>query len=66
MSFHLSAEDIELEDGHILKAKLGNGNDEMVDAEFDLNYYIGNNDGAFAWGGESKSLVLCLSFEIIH
>ena len=54
MSFHLSAEDIELEDGHILKAKLGNGEGEMVDAELDLNYYIGNDNGSFQWGGESE------------
>ncbi|KAM7200701.1 Cyanovirin-N [Naviculisporaceae sp. PSN 640] len=55
MSFHLSAEDIHLEDGHILKARLGNGDGEQVDAEFDLNSVIGNNNGNFEWGGADFS-----------
>ncbi|KAF7557891.1 hypothetical protein G7Z17_g273 [Cylindrodendrum hubeiense] len=55
MSFHHSAEDISLEDGHILVAKLGNGDGDMVDATFDLNYYIGNDNGSFQWGGENFS-----------
>ncbi|KAH7120405.1 CVNH domain-containing protein [Dactylonectria estremocensis] len=53
MSFHLSAEDISLEDGHVLKARLANTDGEHVDAELDLNYYIGNSDGSFEWGGEN-------------
>jgi hypothetical protein len=62
MSFHLSAEDIELDDGHILKAKLGNGDGDMVDAEIDLNQFIGNNNGSFEWGGESALLSCCASY----
>ncbi|KAF4980017.1 hypothetical protein FZEAL_3879 [Fusarium zealandicum] len=54
VNFHLSSEDIELRDGHILVAKCSNG-EEHIDSELDLNYYIGNSDGAFQWGGESKS-----------
>lgn len=45
MSFHESANDIELEDGHILKAKLSYGEDEERDAEMDLNDFIGNDNG---------------------
>lgn len=45
MSFHASAQDIRVDDGHILKARLQNTNGEEVDAEIDLNQCIGNNDG---------------------
>lgn len=47
MSFHLSAEDIRVDDGHILRARLGNGEGEHVDAELDLNTVIGNNNGTY-------------------
>ena len=53
VNFHLSSQDIELQDGHILVAKCANSDGEYVDAQLDLNYYIGNNDGSFEWGGES-------------
>ncbi|OOQ89022.1 Cyanovirin-N like protein [Penicillium brasilianum] len=53
MSFHASATNIELEDGHILKATLRNSEGEEVDSELDLNKIIGNNDGSFQWGGEN-------------
>ena len=45
MSFAESAEDIRLEDGHVLVAQLRNEEDEMVEASIDLNECIGNNDG---------------------
>lgn len=48
MSFHKSGHDIELEDGHILKAVLRDADEEEIEAELDLNYYIGNNDGKFS------------------
>ncbi|KAH7019589.1 hypothetical protein EDB80DRAFT_701158 [Ilyonectria destructans] len=51
MSFHLCAENITLENGHILKARLANTSGDYVDAEIDLNNYIGNNFGSFEWGG---------------
>ncbi|KAK4160248.1 Cyanovirin-N [Cladorrhinum sp. PSN259] len=54
MSFHLSAQDIRLEDGHILKARLHNG-DDHVDAQIDLNTFIGNDDGNFQWDGRDFS-----------
>ncbi|KAJ5381938.1 uncharacterized protein N7496_004366 [Penicillium cataractarum] len=53
MSFHASATNIELEDGHILKATLLNSEGEEVDSELDLNEIIGNNNGSFEWGGEN-------------
>ncbi|CEJ94902.1 Putative Cyanovirin-N [[Torrubiella] hemipterigena] len=46
MSFHASAENIRVDDGHILRANL-NGQD----AELDLNSCLGNNNGRFEWGG---------------
>jgi hypothetical protein len=55
MSFHASAEDIRVDDGHILRARLRNENGDMVDAEMDLNNHIGNNDGNFEWGGVNFS-----------
>ncbi|KAJ5494889.1 hypothetical protein N7539_000005 [Penicillium diatomitis] len=55
MSFHCSASDIELIDGHILKAVLDNGEGDQNESHFDLNECIGNNDGRFEWGGENFS-----------
>ncbi|KAJ3546967.1 hypothetical protein NM208_g1738 [Fusarium decemcellulare] len=52
MSFHESAQEIVVEDGHILKAQLASG-DDWVDAEFDLNTVLGNSGGSFEWGGEN-------------
>jgi hypothetical protein len=45
MSFHASAQDIRVDDGHMLRARLSNANGEEVDAEMDLNQFIGNRDG---------------------
>ncbi|KAG7284611.1 hypothetical protein NEMBOFW57_009216 [Staphylotrichum longicolle] len=55
MSFHSSAQDIRVDDGHILRARLRNGNGDEVDAEVDLNQFIGNSDGSFEWGGVNFS-----------
>ena len=63
VNFHESSQNIWLEDGHILHAECGNGEGDYVESTLDLDYYIGNNDGSFQWGGESKStaiLDLCL------
>ncbi|KAL2139448.1 hypothetical protein VTI28DRAFT_5141 [Corynascus sepedonium] len=51
MSFHKSAQDIEIVDNHILKALLADANGEYVEAEYDLGQVIGNNNGQFEWGG---------------
>ncbi|PLB45250.1 Cyanovirin-N [Aspergillus steynii IBT 23096] len=55
MSFHHSAEDIQIEDNHILVAKLANEDGEMQDASIDLDEFIGNNDGSFEWDGQNFS-----------
>ncbi|KAK4442595.1 cyanovirin-n family protein [Podospora aff. communis PSN243] len=51
MSFHASAQDIRVDDGHMLRATLLNADGEAVEAEFDLNTVIGNDNGNFVWGG---------------
>lgn len=56
MSFHLSAEDIRVEDNHILRARLRKEDGEWVDAEMDLNEYIGNENGMIHWDGQNFSL----------
>lgn len=55
MPFHESAQGITVEDGHMLRAELANVEGEFVEAEFDLNDCIGNNNGAFEWGGGGTS-----------
>ena len=45
MSFHLSAEDIEIRDNHILWARLRNEDGELQDSEIDLDQFLGNDDG---------------------
>jgi hypothetical protein len=45
MTFMGSAEDVRVDDGRILRARLQNVDGEWVDAEFDLNNIIGNIDG---------------------
>jgi hypothetical protein len=54
VNFHESSSDIELEDGHILVAQCNDADGEPQESRLDLDYYIGNNDGAFYWGGEGK------------
>ncbi|KAL4947424.1 Cyanovirin-N [Aspergillus filifer] len=55
MSFHHSAMGIRVEDGHRLLAQLETGDGEWVDAEFDLNQILGNNNGYFEWDGTEFS-----------
>lgn len=45
MSFHYSAEDIRVDDGHILRARLQRADGEWIDAEIDLDEFIGNDNG---------------------
>lgn len=46
-NFHLTADipSIRIDDTHILRARVTRENGEHVDAEIDLNQYIGNIDG---------------------
>ncbi|KAK4234513.1 Cyanovirin-N [Achaetomium macrosporum] len=55
MSFHASAENIRVDDGHMLRARLRTASGELVDAEIDLNQFIGNDNGSFQWGGVNFS-----------
>ncbi|KAE8362532.1 Cyanovirin-N [Aspergillus caelatus] len=65
MSFHESAEDIEIRDGHILFAKLTNEEGELQDSEINLNDFLGNNDGHFEWdGGNFSETAEDVRFEI--
>ena len=45
MSFHSTASDIEIVDGHVLKADLTNADGEEQEATIDLDEIIGNNNG---------------------
>ncbi|OAL51445.1 Cyanovirin-N [Pyrenochaeta sp. DS3sAY3a] len=55
MTFHHSAEDIRIDDGHILRARLQRADGEWNDSEIDLNNHIGNDNGNFFWDGEGFS-----------
>lgn len=45
MSFHVNAEELRVDDDHILVGKLPNEDGDLVDAEIDLSEFIGNEDG---------------------
>lgn len=45
MSFHLSAVDIRIEDGHVLVARLRRADGELQDASIDLDNCLGNDNG---------------------
>ncbi|KAJ4379162.1 hypothetical protein N0V86_005205 [Didymella sp. IMI 355093] len=55
MSFHYSAQDIRVDDGHILRARLQRADGEWEDSEIDLNQHVGNDNGHFYWDGENFS-----------
>lgn len=55
MSFNTSSSNIRVDDGHILRATLRNGNGDEVESELDLNSCLGNNNGRFEWGGRDFS-----------
>jgi hypothetical protein len=48
MSFYYSAEDIRIDDGHILRARLQTADGEWNDSEIDLNQHVGNVDGNYS------------------
>ncbi|KAL3483530.1 Cyanovirin-N [Aspergillus germanicus] len=55
MSFHESAQNIRVEDGHRLVAELQNEEGDWVHAELNLDEILGNDNGHFQWGGENFS-----------
>jgi hypothetical protein len=49
MSFHVSAENTRIDEGHLLRATLRKADGNFVDAELDLNQVIGNSYGQFTF-----------------
>jgi hypothetical protein len=49
MSFMLTAKNVHLVDGHILKAVLIDEDGGSCEANLDLDDYIGNNEGLLRW-----------------
>lgn len=47
MTFYHTAENIRIDDGHMLRARLQRADGEWNDAEIDLNACIGNDNGMF-------------------
>lgn len=47
MAFHLSAQDLRIEDNHHLVGQLQNTEGEFVDASINLDEVLGNEDGLF-------------------
>lgn len=45
MAFHLSAQDVRIDDKHYLRALLSNESGDLVEAEFDLDTVLGNDEG---------------------
>ena len=45
MSFNTNSQDVRIEDGHILKARVQNEGGDFVDSEINLNDFLGNDDG---------------------
>ncbi|KAJ5795248.1 Cyanovirin-N [Penicillium paradoxum] len=65
MSFHASASNIELEDGHILKAVLRTEDGDEQESTMDLNQHIGNDNGHFQWdGGDFQHSAEDISFSL--
>ncbi|EMR64346.1 hypothetical protein MGN70_004254 [Eutypa lata] len=55
MSFNTSSQDVRIEGGHILKARVQNEGGDFVDSEINLNDFLGNDDGRFDWSGQNFS-----------
>lgn len=49
MSFHLSAENIRIDDNHWLRARLRTESGDWNDAEFDLDTVLGNSEGMLSF-----------------
>jgi CVNH domain-containing protein len=47
MTFIQSAENVRLDEGHILRAQLRNMDGELIDSEIDLDHVIGNDFGKY-------------------
>lgn len=47
MAFHLSAQDLRVEDKHYLVGQLQNSDGHLVDASINLDEFLGNNNGLY-------------------
>jgi len=56
MAFHLTSEDIFIEEGHFLVGRLCNDGGEYVESRLDLDSCLGNDGGRFQWDGEGTYL----------
>lgn len=68
MSFHVNAEELRVDDGHILRGNLPNEDGDLVEAEIDLNTALGNNDGtprpaSSIQYSKKADIYLCLKLE---
>lgn len=55
MAFHLSAQDVRIDNKHYLRALLSNESGDLIEAEFDLDTVLGNDEGSFSWDGANFS-----------
>jgi len=46
MTFYHTAENIRIDDGHMLRARLQTADGDWNDAEIDLNQCVGNDNGS--------------------
>lgn len=62
MSFHEQAQNVRVENNKILKAQLKNADGQFVDAEIDLDQFIGNDNGKFSLQFiNARCLLVCTS-----
>lgn len=61
MSFHVTAQEVRVDDKHVLVAQLQNEGGEYIDATLDLNQFLGNNNGM-----PSPSTFFKLLYQDIH
>lgn len=47
MAFHLSSQDLHIDENRYLIGQLQNSDGEYIDASIDLDQFLGNNDGLF-------------------
>ncbi|ODM15310.1 Cyanovirin-N [Aspergillus cristatus] len=55
MSFHLTGQEIRVEDNHILVALLQNEDGQWIESSIDLDEFVGNDNGHFQWDGKNFS-----------
>ncbi|EFQ93700.1 hypothetical protein CFE70_001556 [Pyrenophora teres f. teres 0-1] len=55
MTFYHTAENIRIDDGHMLRARLQTADGDWNDSEIDLNQCVGNDNGHFCWDAENFS-----------